>query len=53
MIEYVLLLWLLKQCEHDDAQPAQEYSLDRSLEIGAGLDFNPPDPQRPELHIVR
>ncbi len=55
MIEYLVVLWLLKmRADHEKApQRVEEYPLDRSLEIGAGLDFQPPEESRPDLRIVR
>ena len=50
MIEYLILLLLMK---YRHGVVPQRDPLDDCLEIGAGLDFNPPERERPNLRIVK
>lgn len=53
MIEYLLTMWFLQQCEALEYAPPQRDYLDSCLDIGAGLDYEPPARQRPDLRLVK
>lgn len=53
MIEYLILLLLAKSRDELTCAPAERDPLDRCLDVGAGLDWNPPEPKRPDLRLVK
>lgn len=53
MIEYILTLLLLKALEERGGVSRGTDDLDRCLDIGAGLDFEPPVRKRPDLKVVK
>ncbi len=53
MIEYLIALFLLRAIREGDAQPKERDYLDSCLDIGAGLDYRPPERPRPVLRRVK
>lgn len=55
MIDYLILLWLAKYREALHMAPANDAGdpVDRALEPGAGLDWQPPERVRPQLRVVK
>ncbi len=53
MIEYLLILLAIKYRDLLSFDTAHAGDIDRSLEPGAGIDFEPPQRERPRLRVVK